>query len=206
MQSGLVTELDGRVVILNGASSAGKSSVATALQSRWVCQDQCWVIVGWDDFVPRLPDRWRSVPDAVGDRGSDGVAYRLVSRPSEALRAVLVPGPIGRRMLHAYHRSVAAMASAGVNVLVEEVMISAEEWLDWNEALRGLTVTWVGVRCDEGIAARREATRGDRYEGLARGTSERVHAHATYDVEVDTSTLSVEAVAAAIDTSLHDRR
>jgi chloramphenicol 3-O phosphotransferase len=196
----------GSVVILNGSSSAGKSSVAVALQALWSRRGECWVIFGWDDFVPRLPARWRGVPGAIGDRSAEGVSYRVVSGTGAPLHAVLVPGRVGRQMLRAYHRAVAAIALGGVNVLVEEVMISSEEWLDWADALRGLDVTWIGVRCDAEIAAARETARGDRYPGLARGTSELVHAHAEYAFEIDASVVPVKAVVVSVDAWLQGRR
>ena len=186
----------GRVVVLNGASSAGKSSLAAALQAVWEAAGMPWVIFSWDDFVPRLPDRWRGVPAGIGDRAADGCSYRVVE--AEPVAALLEVGDEGRRLLAGYHRSVAALARAGVNVLVEEVMITTEEWDDWQDALAGLDVRWVGVRCDVEVVVAREVARGDRYPGLARGTTAVVHAHATYDVEVDTSSSSPEVLAAEL--------
>ena len=190
------------MVILNGPSSAGKSSVATELQALWARRGECWVIFGWDDFVPRLPSRWHGGPEAVGDLSHDGISYSLVSEGDEPPRALLVPGRIGRRILRAYHRAVAAIARSGVDVLVEEVLISGEEWEDWREALAGVTTKWVGLRCDEETVVERESARGDRYVGLARGTNRVVHSHVVYDVDVDTTSTSIEEVTALIDTAL----
>ena len=53
--------------------------------------------------------------------------------------------------------------------------------------LAGLTVLWVGVRCDPDIAAGREIARGDRVVGMAVSQAEIVHRGVGYDVEVDTS-------------------
>jgi chloramphenicol 3-O phosphotransferase len=195
-------ERPGRVVILNGPSSGGKTALAAALQSLWEGRGDCWLIFSWDDFVPRLPDRWRSVPGAVGDRSDEGISYRVRSGGEEPPRALLVPGSIGRQVLRAYHHAVAAMAHSGVNVLVEEVMISADERADWDEALSGVPTTWVAVRCDDETAAQREHARGDRYTGLARGTNEVVHCHAAYDIEVDTTVEDAETLAVRIDAAM----
>ena len=101
-------------------------------------------------------------------------------------------------MLQGYHRAIAALARAGNDVLVEEVLITAEEWDDWAAALEGLDVTWVAVRCDVETVVRREAERGDRYPALARGTANVVHLHPRYDVDVDTTERSPEAIAAEL--------
>jgi chloramphenicol 3-O phosphotransferase len=187
----------GRVVVLNGASSAGKSLLANALQAAWADRDECWVIFSWDDFVPRLPDRWRGVPGAVGDRATEGCRYRIISEePSTEAR--LEVGAIGRRMLQGYHRAIAALARSGLNVIVEEVMISAAEWEDWTDALSGIEVCWIAVRCDVETAERREAERGDRYIGLARGTALVTHRFARYDLDFDTTARGADDLAREI--------
>ena len=188
------------MIVLNGASSAGKSTLALALQQALATDDRPWVIFSWDDFVPRLPARWTSVPGATGDRAADGCSYRVVR--DEPLEALLEVGELGRRVLGAYHRSVAAVARSGINVIVEEVLITKTEWDDWQEALGDVDVRWVGVRCDVDTVERREIERGDRYPGLARGTSSVTHFYPTYDVDVDTSATAPEALAAQIVESL----
>ena len=184
------------MIVLNGGSSAGKSALAVALQEALAMENRPWVIFSWDDFVPRLPDRWTSVPGATGDRAADGCTYRIVR--NEPLEALLEVGESGRRLLGAYHRSVAAVARSGINVIVEEVLITRTEWDDWQEALGGLDVRWIGVRCDVDTAVRREIERGDRYRGLARGTASVTHLYPTYDLDVDTAAHSPEVLAVQI--------
>ncbi len=191
----------GRVVVLNGSSSAGKSTLAAVLQATWALAGHCWVIFAWDDFVPRLPNRWRGVPGAVGDRSADGCRYRI-NRKHPNVEALIEVGPTGRQMLHAYHRAIAAVARSGVNVIVEEVLISEWEQEDWADALEGIDVRWVAVRCDVDIVERREVERRDRYRGLARGTARVTHRYPNYDIEVDTTSLAAEAVADQITSQL----
>ena len=59
----------------------------------------------------------------------------------------------------------------------------------WNNALQGLDVCWVGVRCAPEIAAERESRRGTRLPGIARHQAESVHVGVHYDIEVDTGVL-----------------
>ncbi|MDQ3145503.1 MAG: hypothetical protein M3R01_00975 [Actinomycetota bacterium] len=47
-----------RVIALNGTSTAGKSTLAAAMQHQFAAQGQCWVILGIDDFLGKLPAPW----------------------------------------------------------------------------------------------------------------------------------------------------
>jgi chloramphenicol 3-O phosphotransferase len=57
----------------------------------------------------------------------------------------------------------------------------------WEQALAGLDVLWVGVRCTAEAAAAREVARGNRVQGMAAAQVELVHRKVAYDLEVDTT-------------------
>jgi chloramphenicol 3-O phosphotransferase len=95
---------------------------------------------------------------------------------------------------------VAAMVRAGARVIFDDVFLggaASQERMRGYDAgvLRGeRRCRWrasmccgPGVRCDPGIAAAREAARGDRVTGMAASQAEMVHEGVCYDVEVDTS-------------------
>ena len=63
----------GRVVVLNGTSSSGKTSAAQAFQQARADAGECWVVVGMDDFMPKLPRRWVKVGTWAGSIADDGV-------------------------------------------------------------------------------------------------------------------------------------
>ena len=65
-------------------------------------------------------------------------------------------------------------------------------------AFEGIEVFFVAVRCPLEILERREKTRGDRREGMARYQHQQVHSHGIYDIEVDTSAISSSECAARI--------
>ena len=48
----------GEVIALNGTSSAGKSTLAAEMQTQLVARNRCWVILGIDDFLGKLPAPW----------------------------------------------------------------------------------------------------------------------------------------------------
>jgi len=180
----------GRVVVINGTSSAGKTTLAETFQEARAADGECWVIFGIDDFMPRLPRRWVAIDAWSGSLARDGVRLER-----DGDRARFRIGALGRRILTAYRHSIAAIAGAGLNVVVDDVSIEEEEWDEWCVALAGLDPVWVALRCDVDVAARREAARGDRAQGLVRGLVDIVHRFPAYDLELDSTAASAADLA-----------
>lgn len=158
-----------RVIILNGGSSSGKSGIARCLQ--WVLPDP-WLTLGVDTLIEAMPTS--SPTSATGiEVAPDGE---------------VIVGPEFRAVEAAWMTGIAAMARAGARVILDEVFLGgAASQNRWKNALAGLPMLWVGVRCDSAIAAGREIARGDRIIGMAAIQAELVHEGVTYDLEVDTS-------------------
>ncbi len=183
----------GRVVILNGTSSSGKSTLADQFCAERAALGDCWLVVAFDDYAAKLPIEWFCGDGHVGQFSADGVRFE----PSAGGLEVRV-GELGRRLFAGYRRTAAVLAREGFNVLADDVAFDQGAVSDWTEALADLQVTWVAVRCDPDVAEARERARGDRVPGLARGLSSAVHRHAIYDGELDTSHTDVEALSAQL--------
>jgi chloramphenicol 3-O phosphotransferase len=181
------------VIVLNGTSSAGKSTLAATLQARLAELGECWVVLGIDDFFTRLPPAWVTYRGHVGAHADEGIAFVAVGGTVE--RRV---GPVAERLLAAYRGAVAAVARAGINVVVDEVLLSEHDWYAWQRQLEGLEVMWVGVTIDLAVVEQRERDRADRMTGIARSQYEIVHRYPDYDVRVDTGTLDPAAAAELI--------
>jgi chloramphenicol 3-O phosphotransferase len=169
-----------QVIILNGGSSAGKSSIARCLQE---VLPRDWLTFGADTLVEALPARLLS--------SQGGIAFE----PDGAVAT----GEAFRRLDVAWARGIAAVARAGAPVVVDEVFLGgAASQARWRDAVAGLDVLWVGVRCDAGTAAAREAAREDRVAGMARAQADLVHRGVVYDLEVDSARADAAACARAI--------
>lgn len=162
----------GRVVLLIGPSSAGKTAVARELQRTL---EGLWLIAGIDLFWSMLDER--SLP--AGEFRSDTDEMRRITR--------------------GWHRAVAALASEGGDVIVDELLLH-RWWLDdWTAALDGLR--WWAVRLDAGVAelTRREAERADRPAGLAaRDAAMAPVVSDFFDLAMDTEGASIADCAGAI--------
>ncbi len=180
---------DPRVVILNGPSSSGKTTLATAFRDQRAAAGDLWLLTGIDDFLAKLPTEWQAVGSEWGLFAADGVRFER----SDLGLEVRV-GTVGRQLIRAYQSGAAAAAGAGLNVIVDEVVIDQTSWDDWTTALAGLHVVWVGVRCSLEVAQQRERSRQNRYAGLTRGQAAAVHRFAQYDFEIDTTTRSESEV------------
>jgi chloramphenicol 3-O phosphotransferase len=159
------------VIVLNGGSSSGKSSLAASLQARL---DGTWLTLGIDDLI-------RALSHGPGDSGAAG-SLAFTSNGS------VVVGDKFRAAELAWYDGLSAIAQAGTGVIVDEVFLGGgESQARLRLALDGLSVIWVGVRCDLEVAEARELRRSDRRIGMARDQGERVHLDVRYDLLVDTS-------------------
>ncbi|MFI1098131.1 chloramphenicol phosphotransferase CPT [Streptomyces sp. NPDC020917] len=164
-----------QVIMLNGGSSSGKSTIARLLQD---LLPDAWLTFGVDTLVDAMPERLR----VTGAEDSDGGGIGFTEDGG------VVTGDEFRRLDEAWALGVAAMVRAGVPVVVDEVFLGGpHSQARWQGALAGLDVLWVAVRCDPDVAAAREAARGDRVTGMAGLQAELVHRGVQYDMEVDTS-------------------
>jgi chloramphenicol 3-O phosphotransferase len=155
----------GRIILLNGASSSGKSTLARALQRTL---DEPFLHVSSDQFLAGACSR----PGAT-TAGPFNWWHQM--RP---------------RFFAGFHRCLPALAAAGNDLIVEHII----EFPSWRSELAvllaDLDVFLVGVHCDLDELDRRERLRGDRRIGEAREhvTVDRIHTFGRYDVEVDTTT------------------
>jgi GrpB-like predicted nucleotidyltransferase (UPF0157 family)/chloramphenicol 3-O-phosphotransferase len=169
------------LIVLNGGSSSGKTSIARCLQE---LLPRPWLTLGIDDLLGAMPL-------SAADEGTDLVSYG----PDGSVTV----GTGFRRLEGAWTDGVAAIARAGTGVIVDDVFLDgAESQARLRDRLDGLEVLWVGVHCAPEVAAGREATRADRKPGMARAQAEVVHRGVTYDVEVDTTSTSALSCADAV--------
>lgn len=169
----------GKVILLNGASSAGKSSIAAALQAQ--IGEPFWHV---------------SIDHLIGAGILPRERIRSGEFPWSGMREAFFDG---------FHRSLPAYVEAGNNLIVEHIV----ETLAWRDRLirllGGHDVFCVGVHCPVEELERRELARGDRPLGDARRDFETCHLHTLYDLEVD-SREPPEANAARIIAAWSGRR
>ena len=182
----------GRVILLNGTSSAGKTTVARMIQQ---LRPEPIQHIALDQFRDGLPDRFRGLNSPEGTPGARGLNVVPVHAPAEpggpqmpgtAIRF----GDVGLRMLTGMRQAIAAFAKAGNDVVVDDMRLDPNYVGDYLTALAGIDVTFAAIHCDAATLNRRETERPGRFPGTAVLHMDSVHAGCVYDVQVDTSTMS----------------
>jgi chloramphenicol 3-O phosphotransferase len=164
------------VIILNGVGSVGKSATARALQAITAAP---FLHVAMDAFLDMLPAAMFGHPDGlifekIKDQGPPSIIIRT--------------GPVLERAMQGMRRAIAAMAAAGNNLIVDEVMIGLDKAQEYRDLLSDFDVRFVGLFAPLDVLEARERERGDREIGLARWQFDRVHQGVTYDLMIDTAT------------------
>lgn len=183
----------GSIIVLNGPSSSGKTTLATALQRRFAADGKCWFVYAMDDYFAKVPFDWVTAGNHVGAHAEDGVVLEMVDGVFN-----MRMGPIGRQVLAAWRGAVGSAARAGLNVIADDVVLTDEEWRGWQAELDGLDTHWVRVQIALDVLEVREQARADRMPGHARAQYEDSYRYPTYDAEVDTGTLDPDAAAVAV--------
>jgi chloramphenicol 3-O phosphotransferase len=173
------------IVILNGASSSGKTTLARALQDRW---EGPLVYLSLDQIIGMLPFAYTG----MGPHAADGI-------PLFELAPDLTGFAFGRagRVLNEQLATFAAgVASEGVDVVIDHILIDEETYAPFRARLDQRSTYLVGLRCSIDELLVREVARGDRMVGLARFQAARVHwLEGQYDVDVDTEANSPDVLA-----------
>lgn len=164
-----------QLIILNGASSAGKTVLCKKLQE---VLDEPYIHLEEDCFVF----------NTYHDRFLNG---ELASE-------------IFKKTMLGYYRSLRAFLSAGHNILADTGFYTPELLYQCVSELWGESVWLVGVHCSLEELERREKSRSDRQIGLAKEQMATIHNSVIYDIEIDTSISSLEECAMIIKTKMKE--
>ncbi|WP_342278409.1 phosphotransferase-like protein [Candidatus Tisiphia endosymbiont of Myopa tessellatipennis] len=181
-----------KIIFLNGCGSAGKTSIARAIQ--YLSKDS-WLTFGIDTFISMTPLPCSSYdkPDAryftfvpgINDRGS---TMRVETKPK------------GKQLFGLMPDFANLLASRNNNLIIDEVLFEDACLKSYIKSLNGYIVYFVGVFCDLSVMQEREILRCDRAIGLSNDQIDRVHAGSLreYDLTVDTTSKSPFEIAKQI--------
>lgn len=180
----------GRVIVLNGVGSSGKTSAAKAFQR--IAADP-FLHVSGDAFLDMIaPQMW-------GD--DQGIVFRQLQEGGPPSIEIEM-GIELERLMEGMRASVAALAKAGNNCVVDDVMLSVTDQQSYLDACHNVPIYFVAIHAPLDILEERERKRGDRLIGLSRWQFPRVHKGIEYDFEIDTTNKRPDDVAREIASAL----
>ncbi|MBR5312616.1 MAG: AAA family ATPase [Clostridia bacterium] len=157
----------GKIIVLNGPSSAGKTTLSRNLQKIW---DRPLYYLSYDSVD------WYMAPFGVTGRDYGGM-------------------DTVRDFLAVMYESAAAICRSGRDVVIDNCLFDCEDICALSaEIMKDCPVTMVRVKLPLEELERREIARGDRTPGKARWQEEHItpKEDSAYDVIVDTSDDSME--------------
>jgi chloramphenicol 3-O phosphotransferase len=108
-------------------------------------------------------------------------------------------GPVLETAMRGMRGAVAALAEAGNDLIVDEVMWDPEALADYRRRLAPFHFHVVGLFASLQVIEQRERQRGDRDLGLARWQYDKIiHGGLAYDLELDTRSASPDDCALRI--------
>ena len=192
---------DGSIILLNGSSSSGKTTLSLMLQQ--LLRDP-YQHVALDQFRDGLPGRYRGFNSPEGTTGFDGLNISPVDLNDESVTAVRF-GVHGEKLLKGMRRAIATIVSNGLNVIIDDLLFEESFVIDYARVLAEFDVCIVGVRCPLDVVRQRESERPGRFPGTATWHFDKVHEHMIYDVEVNTASNSPRDCALTVMNALENK-
>lgn len=184
------------IIFLNGASSAGKSTIVKDLQNLF---EDNYLHIGIDKFIGMMPEKTN---DWTGETVKDGFYWQQVNLANGEPAYRVTAGVYGKKINDAYRKCTANLAKMGLKIIVDDVINGNEELQLWKKLLTPYKVIYVGVFCNETKLEHREKSRGDRKIGTAIEQHHRTHQNIDYDFKVNTTNMSSLDCAEAIVTKM----
>jgi len=170
----------GKIILLNGASSSGKSSLATILHA--ILPEPFWHI-----SIDHL------------------VAANVLPQP-RIVSGEFKWHELRPQFFEGFHRCLPALALGGNNLIVEHI-VETKQWMNrLLTLLAGIDVYFVGLHCALPELERRAIARGSRKLREARADYEVTHTFGVYDFEVDTTGAEPEDIGTALVAAWKERR
>jgi len=180
--------MDTTIIILNGASSAGKTTIASSFQE---IEATPFLYVSVDAFMHMLPQKWiGSQPEGIQLLPSQ----KIPNTPSIDIKL----GPIAEKLFTGYRDCLLALFNAGNNVITDLILSREQDFQNLVDHFGELRAFLIGVYAPLEVLEVREIKRGEP-RGLARGRFDAVYnKKIEYDLFIDTTQTSPRQAAERI--------
>lgn len=185
----------GKIIVLNGTSSAGKSTIAKAVQTM---MDEPYLCTGVDHFQLAYPSGLVSIGNTLA---GELVGWQV--RYSEGGLQEIRMGSVGLQMLEAMYRALTGISNAGVNVVIDDVIWNQQILETAVSILHTYPIYFFALDLSLAAAEQREKERGNRGPGNARYFYSLVYnLNDVYDARFDVENNDPETCAELIKTAV----
>lgn len=179
------------LILLNGCSSAGKTSIAKALQER---APRPFLSISVDTLVDMMPPTYWG----FGAQAPEGYFEFIKGHNPYGPTVEIVPRRRDAQIYPLLADICKLLADAGNDLIIDDVILAKSDFERYQTLFAKHRFMSVGVMCPREVLQKRELERGDRIEGLANGQFDVVHKDILYDMIIESEKLSPTESAALI--------
>jgi len=171
------------IIIINGASSSGKTSLARALQEVWSTK---LLYLSLDQLMSQLPFSY------TGEGLNAELGFPIRDNEVQV-------GPEGYKLNQIFCKSALQLQSFGYDLVIDYVFLDEQIFEPFKVLLKEAETLLVGLHCDVEVLNSRNDQRKDRIAGLSIKQASRVHfMDKYYDLELDSSNRESADLASSI--------
>lgn len=208
----------GMVIVLNGPSGSGKSSIQREFQTLMIQpshkasdsalheastdksadRHSLWIKLGIDNLFDKpMPDI--TLENLTFWQSPNSIRWVTTTKDTNDKPIVtLFPGQEGEKVAYGMNSAIAGYAQAGCNCIVDYIAYK-KAWIDdLHTKLRGVNTYWVKIELPLDVLEERERVRATSPVGHARSHYDTVYADVVYDLVLDTSKLTAQECAQKI--------
>lgn len=186
----------GTVIILNGPSGSGKSSIQREFQT--LMMPHLWIKLGIDNLFDKpMPDI--TLENMAFWQSPNPIRWITTTHTTDRKPIIsLLTGEQGEKVAYGMNSAIAAYAQSGCNSIVDYISYK-KVWIDdLHNKLHGVKTYWIKVEIPLDVLEERERARGTSPVGHARSHYDTVYSDLKYDLTLDTSKLTAAECAQKI--------
>lgn len=180
-----------QLLIINGTSSTGKTTLARTLQDRWPSP---LIYLGLDSWITMTLARryWDSATQLADIKSDDwvrqGTHFVMPHSPTNDSPWIKInSGPISDQLVFAMHDTALHLMQQGFDVVLDCVLLKAA----WRDDLLQKSAhhqrCLIHMTAPEAVLIERERARGDRMRDVFRHLAATIHIGLQYNVSIDSS-------------------
>jgi chloramphenicol 3-O-phosphotransferase len=185
------------IILINGTSSSGKSSVCAEVHSYLGAG---WLLFSTDNYLTMLGETFLNLhPHNPNVTVPNQVCYAIQHKDGSY---EIAPDPYCSKLYNTIPDVLSLLIAQGFSIVVDAFILTNQELAAYKAACSMTESLFVYLYADEKVIEAREANRGDRLPGSSLHWLRLFECADACDMAIDTSNLTVEDVCAAITSNI----